>query len=223
MNIEPQITEDELPLPSEKFAERLIDEIDAFIDEHGLDESRFDTEMSSDQVREGLYTRIYNEIAAVDLPRRQLEEVDDPQVFVHLLKQMEDEAKHGRMLAQRIWNLGGSPEETFERTEQSVKEYWSKYNGRSAIEIGAMMQCGSERMASFRVQKEMEYYDDETEIIYEDVIDPEEQFHAKIGVAMLRRLCTDHDKQLEALRSSREIRQIIMEKHDAGVREAYNS
>jgi bacterioferritin (cytochrome b1) len=178
--------------------------------------------MSEVQMREGLYTRVYNEIMAVDLPRRQLEGCDDPQVFIHLLKQIEDEAKHARMLSQRIWQLGGNPEEVFERADPSVKEYWSEYDGKDPIEIGAMMQCGSERMASFRVAKEIDYYDDETAKIYEDVIDPEEQFHAKIGVAMLRRLCTDRERQLKALQGSRNIREIILDRYETGVREAYN-
>ncbi|MFB6097202.1 MAG: hypothetical protein ABEJ74_07425 [Haloferacaceae archaeon] len=223
MDTHDRLSEEDLPLPPDEFAERLVAEVDAFIYDNGLDESRFDEKLDEEQVREGLYTRIYNEIAAVDLPRRQLTEVDDSQVFVHLLKQMEDEAKHGRLLAQRIWNLGGNPEETFERTHESTKEYWSQYDGRSAIEIAAMMQCGSERMASYRVGKEKEYYDDETARIYDDVIDPEEQFHAKIGVAMFRRLCTDRESQVTALRSSRDIRRIIVDKHDEGVREAYSA
>lgn len=218
-----QLTEAELPLDPETFADRLINEIDTFIDEHDLDDSRFEEKMSEMQMREGLYTRLYNEIMAVDLPRRQLEGCDDPQVFIHLLKQIEDEAKHARMLAQRIWQLDGNPEETFERADESVKEYWAEYDDKDPIEIGAMMQCGSERMASFRVAKEIEYYDDETAAIYDDVIDPEEQFHAKIGVAMLRRLCTDYETQAKALRSSRDIREIILDRYESGVREAYTA
>jgi bacterioferritin (cytochrome b1) len=216
-----ELSESELPIESDIFADRLIEEIDLFIDEHELDESRFDEKMSEVQMREGLYTRVYNEIMAVDLPRRQLEGCDDSQVFIHLLKQIEDEAKHARMLSQRIWQLDGNPEEVFERADESVMDYWAEYDGKDPIEIGAMMQCGSERMASFRVAKEIDYYDDETATIYEDVIDPEEQFHAKIGVAMLRRLCTDRKSQVQALQGSRNIREIILDRYESGVREAY--
>lgn len=216
-----KLSEADLPLESNTFAERLINEIDEFIDEHDLDESRFDEKMSEAQMRKGLYTRVYNEIMAVDLPRRELEGCDDSQVFIHLLKQIEDESKHARMLSQRIWQLDGNPEKVFERADESVKDYWAEYDGKDPIEIGAMMQCGSERMASFRVAKETDYYDDETATIYEDVIDPEEQFHAKIGVAMLRRLCRDRESQLKALQGSRNIREILLDNYESGVREAY--
>jgi hypothetical protein len=222
MSTKEGLDESELPLDSEEFEDRLIAEIDAFIDEHDLDESRFDEEFTEDEIREGLHTRIYNELAAVDLPRQMIEDVNDEQLFIHLLKQMEDEAKHGRMLAQRIWALGGEPQKMFEKTEGSTKEYWDHFRGRDPIEIGTMMQCGSERMASFRVGKEKEYFDEETAEIYDNVIVPEEQFHAKIVEYMLRTECTDAASQRKALKSSREIRRIIMDKHDEGVREAYS-
>ena len=218
------LSEADLPMDAEEFADRLIAEIDAYIEEHDLSEARFETDISEDEMREGLYTRIYNEIAAIDLSRQMLggiDRSDNPQAFVHLLKQIEDEAKHARMLAQRLWNLGGHPERTFELADESTKEFWSLFDGLDVIETAIMLQCGTERMAQYRHEKELHYYDEETAEIYEKVIAPEEKFHAKVGVNLLRILCTDEETQARALKEWQEGRELIREVHDKGVQNAF--
>jgi uncharacterized ferritin-like protein (DUF455 family) len=220
------LSEDELPLPAEEFADRLMEDVDSYIQEHDLANARFEAELDEDQMREGLYTRIYNEIVAIDLSREMLNDIDraeDPQVFVHLLKQIEDEAKHARMLSQRLWNLGGNPQDVFDRASESTVEFWERFEGLDAIEMAVMLQCGAERMAQHRHPKELEFYDDETAEIYESVIVPEEKFHAKIGVNIIRKMCTDEDSQLKALRTSREGREMIRSHHDKGIQEAYGT
>lgn len=224
VNMATALSKEELPVPPEEFADRLAAEIDDYIDEYGLDDARFETELTQDQMREGLYTRIYNELIAVDLSRRMLGNLDasdDPQAFTHLLKQMEDESKHARMLSQRLWNLGGDPTKVFERANASTREFWEMFDDLDIIETAVMLQCGAERMAQYRHEKELRFYDDETAEIYEKVISPEEKFHAKIGVNLLRKLCTDHEAQLKALRKSREGRKLIRSHHDKGVQNAY--
>jgi bacterioferritin (cytochrome b1) len=218
------LSEADLPLPAEEFAERLIADIDAYIETHGLAEARFDTAIGEAEMREGLYTRIYNEFAALDLSRQMLDGIDraeNPQAWVHLLKQMEDEAKHARMLSQRLWNLGGEPELTFERAADSTKRFWELFEDLDVIEMAVMLQCGAERMAQYRHEKELHFYDEETAEIYEKVISPEEAFHAKIGVALLRLLCTDEATQRRALRTSHEARELIRDVHDQGIQEAF--
>ena len=220
------LSEDDLPLPAEEFADRLMDDIDAYIDEHDLASARFDTQLTDEQMREGLYTRIYNEIVAIDLSREMLNDInraEDPQVFIHLLKQIEDEAKHARMLSQRLWNLGGHPEEVFERASESTVEFWERFEGYDAVEMAVLLQCGAERMAQHRHPKELEFYDDETAEIYENVIVPEEKFHAKIGTNIIRKMCTDEETQLKALRTSREGREMIRSHHDKGIQQAYGT
>lgn len=220
------LSEDELPLPPEEFADRLMDDIDAYIEEHDLATARFEDQLTDEQMREGLYTRIYNEIVAIDLAREMLDDIDraeDPQVFIHLLKQVEDEAKHARMLSQRLWNLGGNPEEVFERASESTKEFWERFEGYDAVEMAVLLQCGAERMAQHRHPKELEFYDDETAEIYKNVIVPEEKFHAKIGTNIIRKMCTDKETQRKALRTSREGREMIRSHHDKGIQQAYGT
>lgn len=218
------LTEADLPLPPSEFAERLMADLDQYIDEHGLAEARFDTQLTEEEMRDGLYTRIYNEIAALDLSRRMLDGIDraeNPQAYIHLLKQMEDEAKHARMLSQRLWNLGGSPQLTFERAADSTKSFWEMFDGLDVIETAIILQCGTERMAQYRHEKELKYYDEETAEIYERVISPEEAFHAKIGESLLRTLCVDEATQRRALQKSQETRELIREIHDRGIQEAF--
>ena len=222
----PDIREADLPLPPDEFADRLIADIDAYIEEHELATARFDTQLTEEQMRDGLYTRIFNEIVAIDLPRRMMDDmgdVEDPQPFVHLLKQIEDEAKHARMLSQRLWNLGGDPQKVFERADQSAKQFWEQFTEYDAVEMTVMLQCGAERMAQHRHPKELKYYDEETAEIYERVIVPEEQFHAKIGVNLLRKLCNDRESQEKALRMWDEGRDLIRTVHDKGIQNAFGA
>jgi rubrerythrin len=225
MSTNERITEAELPLGSEEFTDRLVAEIDAYIDEHGLADARLSEQRTDAEMRNGLYTRIYNEVAVLDLAREMLDDLDgadDPQAFVHLLKQIEDEAKHARMLSQRLWNLGGAPEESFERASEETEAFWDLLSGLDAVETNVMLQAGVERMAQYRHPKELEFYDEETAEVYEKVIVPEEQFHAKVGVRLLETLCTDEGTQRRALEQSREGRETIREVHDEGVRNAYS-
>ena len=219
-----RIEPEELPLEPEAFADRMIEEVDAYIEHYGLDSARFDADLSEDEMREGLYTRIFNEIKAIDHPREMLDTAEDPQVFIHLLKQIEDEAKHARMLAQRLWNLGGEPEKVFERAADSTVEFWELFDDREDIvDKAAVLQSGAEHMAQYRHPKELEFYDDETAAIYADVIVPEEQFHAKIGKNVFRTHCRDEGSQRRALQSARVGRDQIRTFHDRGVTDAYNA
>jgi rubrerythrin len=219
-----RIDEVDLPLDPETFADRMIEEVDAYIDHYGLDEPRFDADLTDDQMREGLYTRIFNEIKAIDHPREMLNTVEDPQVFIHLLKQIEDEAKHARMLSQRLWNLGGTPQDVFDNAAESTVEFWELFDDREQlVDKAGVLQSGAEHMAQYRHPKELEHYDDETAAIYEDVIVPEEQFHAKIGKNIFRTHCRTEESQRQALRSARAGREQIREFHDEGVTDAYDA
>jgi hypothetical protein len=207
---------DELPVEPEAFAERFVDEIDAFVAEHGLGEPRFEETLTESEMREGLYTRVYNEIMAADVPRDMLNEADrfdNPQIFVHLLKQVQDEAKHARLLASRLADLGGDPAECFERANPSA--LWTDFEELSIVEQAATLQGAGERMAKARHPNELQYYDAETAEIYGDVIVPEEQFHAKIGVNVLRH-CTDEAAQREALSRMREVQDLLLGHNEGG-------
>ena len=215
-----RLSEEELPVNPREFSDRLTAEIDAFIAENDLGDPRFEEQRTRDEMREGLYTRVYNEIMAADVPRDMLNEAnqfDNPQIFIHLLKQIEDEAKHARMLAQRLWNLDGDPSQCFDRAQPSP--FWEEFEELNIVEQAATLQGAGERMAKARHPNELKFYDEETAGIYEDVIVPEEQFHTKIGENLLRQ-CTDRESQLEALQRAREVQE-LMRLHNEGNAETY--
>jgi hypothetical protein len=211
-----RLTEEQLPVEPAVFESRLIAEIDAFIGAHDLGAPRFDEQLTEAEMREGLYTRVYNEIMAADVPRDMLDEADyfeDPQIFTHLLKQIQDEAKHARLLAGRLADLEGDPSACFERANPSP--LWDDFESLSIVEQAATLQGAGERMAKARHPNELRYYDDETAKIYENVIVPEEQFHAKIGENVLRH-CVDRDSQLAALQRARAVQDILLQHNDTG-------
>jgi len=204
-----RIEEDELPLPAEEFTDRFIAEVEDFIEGSGRYDAQFDRPATREEMRTGLYTRIYNELMAVKHPLEMLEDVEDPDVYVQLLKQMEDEAKHARLLAQRLRDLGGNPALANERVKEQALEMWETLEGLDVVERTVLFQCGGERGVATRHVNESEFYDDETQRVYEDVIIPDEKFHTQIGVNIVRRYCRDRDAQLRALRTSREGRRLF--------------
>jgi hypothetical protein len=144
--------EDELPLPANEFADRLINDIDVYIDEHNLTDSRFEEELTERQLREGLYSRVYNELAGVDLARRMAEQTENDRLFTQLMKQVEDEAKHARLLSQRLVDLGGNPSEVWDRPEN--EGFLKIYDGLDFIETAVTLQCTAERTARLRHMNE---------------------------------------------------------------------
>lgn len=92
---------------------------------------------------------------------------------------------------------------------------WEDFRSLDVVEQAATLQGAGERMAKARHPNELRYYDGETAEIYENVIVPEEQFHAKIGENVLRH-CTDRESQLAALRRARAVQSLLLEHNDAG-------
>lgn len=218
-----RLTTDELPLPTEEFVDRLMGEVDAFMTEHGLDESRFEEQLTEAQMRNGLRTRSYGEFRVGKILFPNLDECDDPRIYVQLAKQIEDEFKHGRLLSKRLQELGDDPSTARQYENDLSRQYWEEVAGRNIVETTAMLQCGAERFASFRHPKELQFYDEETAQIYETVIAPDERFHAQVGVNVLRTYCDDYETQVEALEASRRGRELTIELHDASYREAYGA
>lgn len=203
------IDEDELPLDADEFTDRFIAEVDEYIATSGRYDSQFDRPATEEEMVTGLYTRIYNELMAVKHPFEMLEDVEDPDIYIQLLKQIEDEARHARLLAQRLRDLGGDPSKTNEHVKDQALEMWSHLEGLDVVERTVLFQCGGERGVATRHENESAFYDDETQRVYEDVIIPDEKFHTQVGVNIVRRYCTDGDSQRRALQKSREGRKLF--------------
>lgn len=220
-----KIDESDLPMEPEEFSTKLFEEIDQFFFENDMDKSNFERELTDEEMRQGLYTRVSNEVRTVKYPLRLLERIDDPVAFVHLNKQIEDEAKHARLLGKRLKELGGDPSESFAKSETDW--YWE--NIEENIERGELiepiiwLQGVGERWLSYRTPHDIEFFDDETAQIYEDVIVPDEKFHAQVGVNLIELLCTDEESQLKALEASREIRRKLNRVLNQGIYEVDES
>lgn len=220
----PLIDEDELPLPAGEFTEKLMTETDLVIEEQRLDAPRFDRDLSLEEMSNGLYTRIYNELTATELALQMVQNLDSGHagLFIQLVKQIEDEAKHARLLGNRLDQLGGDPSLVFERAPDIQKGFWDMARGEDVITTASILNCTSERIARLRHLKELTHYDEQTREIYENVIAPEEKYHAQIGTNVFKSLCTDRDSQSRALETVRMSRETMKETMDQGVAEAYS-
>lgn len=199
-----EIREEELPLEPDEFTQRLISEVEAYAIEQGWTESQFDDQPSDSELINGLLTRLRNELGVIEEPLKMAKMTDDPTIFIQLCKQMEDEAKHARLLAQRIMQLGGNPAECYDMSADSADPYWDLIDSYDTIhEKVALIEAGGERMAGLKHENEVEYFDDDTRKIYSDVILPDESFHTDLGERIVRKYCTDEKTQLETLNASK--------------------
>jgi len=223
MGVYSAIDKDELPLETDEFVERVLDYVHTVVDDEGLDEPRFDSQFSEEEMRNGLYTRIHAELMVARATDSMLEDVDNPTIFIQLCQQAEDEFNHAKLLAQRLSQLGGDPSKTFERMESSDKEFWqSIMDADSVIEASIRLHTCGERIVGERHPKEKEFYDEETAKIYEEVITPDERFHAQVGVGILRHQCDDYESQVEALDAVDDAFDMLL-LHDDSYREAYSA
>lgn len=207
----------------DEFVDEVLEYVDSVVEEEDLDASRFDHEFSKEEMRNGLYTRIHAELMVARATDAMMEQASNPTIFIQLCQQAEDEFNHAKLLAQRLRQLGGDPSKTFERAEASDREFWEPIlNAESLIEASIRLHTCGERIVGQRHPKEKEFYDDETAQIYDEVITPDEKFHAQVGVTILRDQCTDEESQLEALNAIDEAFEMLLH-HDESYRKAYSA
>lgn len=222
------VDEDELPLDPDEFVDRLLEAVDRIIEENKFAESRFDSEFGHDEMKNGLYTRVYAEIQAGLVPDRMREECDDSRLCIHLLKQSEDEFRHARLLAKRLDELGGDVSNIPENVAQDTIDYFEnahykrwEQEGFDMVKTAISHQAVGERIAGMRHPNEVQYYDEETSTIYKDVIIPDERFHAQVGANILRHYCTDTSSQLTAINEVERTLENLENLHNEGYRDAY--
>ena len=146
-----------------------------------------------------LKVALKNEIEATEIAARWLVTTDDVEVKMAFARQAGDEAKHYRMISERLRELGFAAT-TF---NPLAKGYGPLFNYldtlKSTVERVAAGPFPREAIAVVKNRQFIEFCervgDKVTATLYRDVIEPDERFHHELGRTLLLRAATTVEAQ----------------------------
>lgn len=154
-----------------------------------------------------LRVALKNEIEAAEIAARWMVTTDDVEVKVALGRQIGDEIKHYRLIAERLRALGVDP-----RSVNPLAKGWGplfQYLDTlpTTVERVAAGQFTREAIAIVKNRQFIEFCqaagDRETAALYRDVIEPDERYHHELGRTLLLRLATTPEAQAAARAAAR--------------------
>ncbi|HTO13743.1 MAG TPA: ferritin-like domain-containing protein [Candidatus Binatia bacterium] len=154
-----------------------------------------------------LKVALRNEIEATEIAARWLVTTDDVAVKLALARQVGDEARHYRLIADRLGQLGtdagaldplaGGYGPLFKYLDTLV----------TTVERVAAGQFTREAIAVVKNRQFIEFCDRvgdrETAALYRDTIEPDERYHHELGRRLLLRLATTPEAQAAATAAAR--------------------
>jgi len=154
-----------------------------------------------------LKVALKNEIEATEIAARWLVTTDDVAVKLAFARQVGDEAKHYRMIADRLRALGFDPA----GFDPLAKGYGPLFTYLTTLETTvervAAGQFTREAIAVVKNRQFIEFCehagDRETATMYRDVIEPDERYHHELGRSLLLRLATTPEAQAAATAAAR--------------------
>ena len=154
-----------------------------------------------------LKVALKNEIEATEIAARWLVATDDVDVKLALARQVGDEAKHYRLIAERLRQLGFEPS-SFNPLAKGYGPLFHYLDGlRTTVERVAAGQFTREAIAVVKNRQFIDFCehagDRDTAALYRDVIEPDERYHHELGRKLLLRLATTPEAQAAARGAAR--------------------
>jgi rubrerythrin len=149
-----------------------------------------------------LKVALKNEIEATEIAARWLVTTDDVEVKMAFARQAGDEAKHYRMIAERLRELGFAAT-AFNPLAKGYGPLFTYLDTlTSTVERVAAGQFTREAIAVVKNRQFIEFCeragDKVTATLYRDVIEPDERFHHQLGRSLLLRSATTAEAQERA-------------------------
>jgi len=149
-----------------------------------------------------LKVALKNEIEATEIAARWLVTTDDVEVKMAFARQAGDEAKHYRMIAERLRELGFAAT-AFNPLAKGYGPLFTYLDTlTSTVERVAAGQFTREAIAVVKNRQFIEFCeragDKVTATLYRDVIEPDERFHHQLGRTLLLRSATTAEAQERA-------------------------
>ncbi len=153
-----------------------------------------------------LKVALKNEIEAAEIAARWMVTSDPVEVKLAFARQVGDESKHYRMVAERLKELGFDAR-AFNPLAKGYGPLFHYLDGlKSTVERVAAGQFTREAIAVVKNRQFIEFCeragDQATATMYRDVIEPDERYHHELGRHLLLRLATTHDDQEAARRAA---------------------
>ena len=154
-----------------------------------------------------LKVALRNEIEATEIAARWLVTTDDVDVKLALARQVGGEAKHYRLIAERLRALGFAAT-SFDPLAKGYGPLFQYLDTlKTTVERVAAGQFTREAIAVVKNRQFIEFCDHagdrETAAMYRDVIEPDERYHHELGRTLLLRLATTAEAQAAATRAAR--------------------
>lgn len=171
-----------------------------------------------------LKVALKNEIEATEIASRWLVTTDDVEVKMAFARQAGDEAKHYRMIADRLRELGFDARSF----NPIAKGYGPLFNYldtlTSTVERVAAGQFTREAIAVVKNRQFIEFCeragDRVTASLYRDVIEPDERFHHELGRSLLLRYADTAEAQARAERAAARTLELAEELQAAALKTA---
>jgi 1,2-phenylacetyl-CoA epoxidase catalytic subunit len=171
-----------------------------------------------------LKVALKNEIEATEIAARWLATTPEVDVKMAFARQVGDEAKHYRMIADRLRELGFDAR-AFDPLAKGYGPLFGYLDGlTTTVERVAAGQFTREAIAVIKNRQFIEFCDGAgdraTAALYRDVIEPDERFHHELGRSLLLRYASMPDAQERARRAAARTLELAEELQSAALRTA---
>jgi len=154
-----------------------------------------------------LKVALRNEVEATEIAARWLVATDDVRVKMAFARQAGDEAKHFRMIAERLRELGVDPEAVDPLAGGFGPLFQYLDSLTTTVERVAAGQFTREAIAVVKNRQFIDFCervgDAATATLYREVIEPDERYHHELGRSLLLRLAATDEAQARAARAAR--------------------
>jgi len=154
-----------------------------------------------------LKVALRNEVEATEIAARWLVATDDVRVKMAFARQAGDEAKHFRMIAERLRELGVDPEAVDPLAGGFGPLFQYLDSLTTTVERVAAGQFTREAIAVVKNRQFIDFCervgDAATATLYREVIEPDERYHHELGRSLLLRLAATEEAQARAARAAR--------------------
>lgn len=169
-----------------------------------------------------LKVALKNEIEATEIAARWLATAPELDVKLALARQAGDEAKHYRLIASRLVDLGFDAQ-GFDPLAKGYGPLFQYLDGlRTTVERVAAGQFTREAIAVVKNRQFIEFCeaagDEVTARLYRDVIEPDEHHHHQLGRQLLLRYATTPETQEAARRAATRTLELAEELQGAALR-----
>jgi uncharacterized ferritin-like protein (DUF455 family) len=211
-------------MTAEEFVKELEERNRAVLDRLAPD-ATLEPEVSGElNVLNLLKVALKNEIEATEIAARWLVTTDEVDVKMALARQAGDEAKHYRMIADRLQELGFDAR----GFNPIAKGYGPLFNYldtlTTTVERVAAGQFTREAIAVVKNRQFIEFCeragDRITATLYRDVIEPDERFHHELGRSLLLRCAGTVEAQARAQRAAARTLELAEELQAAALKTA---